>query len=138
MAGVPGYFEINLSPAHHWNVYHFTGYRQGMTTVPLPPPSFHSRRQDDCYQLDALIAGLPLTGVSANLSNLGNWRLGLAAVLAGTDGGKGYFALAHPRAQPDFHHADGFVFRLNPWGMTDKNKACRKEEGGAMFRHGEE
>ena len=26
----PGYWEFNLSPAGHWNVYRFAGYRQGM------------------------------------------------------------------------------------------------------------
>src|SRR4028119_1867556 len=24
------YWEFNLSPAGHWNIYHFDGYRQGM------------------------------------------------------------------------------------------------------------
>ena len=111
----PGYFEINLSPAHHWNVYHFTDYRQGMTSVPVPPPSFYSRRQDDFYQLDALITGLPLATDAAgfaDLASLANWRLGLAAVLATTDGGTGYLALTHPGTKPDFHHPDGFIFKL--------------------------
>ncbi|MFZ2088671.1 MAG: DOMON-like domain-containing protein, partial [Desulfobaccales bacterium] len=26
----PGYWEVNLSPAGHWNVYRFAAYRQGM------------------------------------------------------------------------------------------------------------
>ncbi len=29
-AGMPGYWEFNLSPAGHWNVFRFSGYRQGM------------------------------------------------------------------------------------------------------------
>jgi len=105
-ANAPGYFEINLSPSHHWNIYHFTGYRQGMSAVSAPPPLFHSRREDGFYQLDALIAGLPLIGDPAN------WRLGLAAVLARADGETGYFALSHPWGKPDFHHPDGLIFRL--------------------------
>jgi len=102
----PEYFEINLSPSHHWNVYHFTGYRQGMSAPPLPPPVIRSWRGNGCYRLDALVAGLPVVGDQAS------WRMGLSAVLAGQDGGKGYFALAHPGEKPDFHHRDGFVFRL--------------------------
>ena len=37
----PRYWEFNLSPAGHWNVYRFAGYRQGMaeetalTSLPL-------------------------------------------------------------------------------------------------------
>jgi len=103
----PGYFEINLSPAHHWNVYHFSNYRQGMTAPPVPPPTLHAWRDDGLYRLDALFTGLPLVADPAH------WRLGLSAVLAGTDGEKGYFALVHPGVQPDFHHPNGFVFRLS-------------------------
>jgi len=108
-ANAPGYFEINLSPTHHWNIYHFTSYRQGMSAVFAPPPIIHSRRGDSFYQLDALIT-LPLTEYPANLTN---WRLGLSAVLAGADGETGYFALSHPGEKPDFHHVDGFIFRLS-------------------------
>ena len=110
-ANTPGYFEINLSPDHHWNVYHFTDYRQGMSVPPLPPPSLYSWREDELYRLDALFARLPGLNEAANLDH---WRFGLAAVLAGTDRSKGYFALVHPGTQPDFHHLDGFVFRLPP------------------------
>ncbi|HBT97572.1 MAG TPA: hypothetical protein DEB25_08075 [Desulfobulbaceae bacterium] len=106
-ANTPGYFEINLSPSHHWNVYHFTGYRQGMSAPPLPPPVIHSRREHDYYRLDALIRDLPVRE-----ENKTTWRLNLAAVLAKNDGGKEYFALAHPGEKPDFHHPDGFIIGL--------------------------
>jgi len=104
----PRYWEINLSPTHHWNVYHFTGYRQGMSAPPLPPPLIQSWRKNGWYRFDALVTGLPITGDKAS------WRLNLAAVLAGQDGAKGYFALAHPGEKPDFHHRDGFIFSLKP------------------------
>jgi len=104
----PGYFEINLSPTHHWNVYHFTGYRQGMSAPPLPPPLIQSWRKNGWYRFDALVTGLPITGDKAS------WRLNLAAVLAGQNGAKAYFALAHPGEKPDFHHRDGFIFSLKP------------------------
>jgi hypothetical protein len=108
-ANAPDYFEINLSPTHHWNIYHFTAYRQGMTAPPIPTPSLRSWREDDCYQLDALVSGLPLA------SDPANWRLGLAAVLVTAGGGyQDYFALVHPGIEPDFHHPDGFIFRLAP------------------------
>jgi hypothetical protein len=102
----PEYFEINLSPSHHWNVYHFTGYRQGMGAPPLPPPVIRSWRGNGWYRLDAVITGLPVADA--------NWRLGLSAVLETTDGAKEYFALVHPSEKPDFHHRDGFIFSLKP------------------------
>jgi len=105
-ANFPAYWEINLSPSHHWNVYHFTDYRQGMSAPPLSPPVICSWRGNGCYRLDAVVAGLPVVGDQAS------WRLGLSAVLAGQDGGKEYFALAHPGEKPDFHHRDGFIAGL--------------------------
>jgi len=111
-AKTPGYFEINLSPDHHWNIYHFTDYRQGMSAVSAPPPLIHSRREESFYHLDALITGLSITNDPANLAHFTNCRLGLTAVLARVDGETGYFALSHPGEKPDFHHPDGFIFRL--------------------------
>ena len=30
----PDYWEFNLSPAGHWNLFHLTGYRQGIQEEP--------------------------------------------------------------------------------------------------------
>jgi len=102
----PVYWEINLSPSHHWNVYHFTGYRQGMSVPPLPPPVIRSWSKKGLYRLDAVIAGLPVA------RNKASWRLGLSAVLAAKDGEKAYFALVHPGEKPDFHHPESFLYNF--------------------------
>jgi hypothetical protein len=34
LQGSPQYWEFNLSPAGHWNVYRFEDYRQGMIEEP--------------------------------------------------------------------------------------------------------
>ncbi len=39
-------------------------------------------------------------------------RLALSAVIEETDGRLSYWALAHPAAKPDFHHAEAFVLSL--------------------------
>ena len=39
-------------------------------------------------------------------------RLALSAVVEADDGTLSYWALRHPPGRPDFHHADGFVLRL--------------------------
>ena len=38
--------------------------------------------------------------------------IGLSAVVETTDGTLSYWALAHPRAQPDFHHPVGWTARV--------------------------
>ena len=40
------------------------------------------------------------------------WRFNLAAIVETCDGGFSYWALHHPRAQPDFHDGDGFRLQL--------------------------
>jgi hypothetical protein len=44
----------------------------------------------------------------------GPWHLGLSAIVEDTNGGKSYWALAHPPGKPDFHHADCFTLELSP------------------------
>ncbi len=38
--------------------------------------------------------------------------IGLSAVIETADGQLSYWALAHPRAQPDFHHRAGWTAHL--------------------------
>lgn len=49
---------------------------------------------------------------SAAFSDLGGLMIGLSAVIEDVDGNKSHWAIAHPAAKPDFHHPDGFVYRL--------------------------
>lgn len=103
----PGYWEFNLAPSGHWSVFHFDGYRAGMRD-------------------EAAFAALPFTvsngpgrceaATSIDLTALGlaesPWRLAVTMVVAEPGGRTTYWALAHPAAQPDFHHAGGFVLPL--------------------------
>ena len=101
------YYEINLSPSTRWAAYRFDRYREGMVNLELPPPEIESRAYPERYELEALVdlGGIPDLGRSG-------WRLGLSAVIEDTDGGKAWWALAHPAEQPDFHHAAAFTFDL--------------------------
>jgi hypothetical protein len=105
--GSPLYWEFNLSPAGHWNVYRFAGYRQGMTeesaftSLPLS-----LRRQPDSQlivldvEIERIVAaGRPLA-------------VGLAAVLKFREQGLTYWALTHPGEQADFHRRESFVIAL--------------------------
>lgn len=96
-AGGMGYVEVNLSPSERWNVYDFTGRRDGMSERPMPrEPECTMRHGTDMAIFDAAIpaAGLPERP----------WRCGMTAVIEEEGGVKSYWALAHgDPATPDFH-----------------------------------
>ncbi len=101
------YYEINLSPSTRWAAYEFDRYREGMSNLDLPPPQIESRSYPGRQELEALI---DLGGVRELCRS--DWRLGLSAVIEDADGGTSWWALAHPAAEPDFHHAAAFTFDL--------------------------
>ena len=101
------YWEINLSPAGHWNIYQFDVYRSGMNEADgcsLRPSitesaadRFKIRCDVDLMAIDA--AGIPI-------------RIGLCAILKTTKSEILYWAIVHPGAKPDFHRMDGFALNL--------------------------
>ena len=97
-----GYTEINLSPSERWNVYDFSGRREGMSERPMPrEPECSMRLGTDLAIFDAAIpaAGLPMPP----------WRCGFAAVIEEQGGRKSYWALAHHTDVPDFHDPGCFL-----------------------------
>lgn len=101
------YCELNFAPSGEWAAYCFDDYRAGMRALELAtPPRADWRRGSDELLLDVALAtdALPL--------DAGTWRVGLSAVLENSAGTLGYWALCHPSAQPDFHHAGSRVLEL--------------------------
>jgi len=103
----PGYWEFNLSPAGHWNVYRFTGYRQGMAEEPaftaLP---FSLRREPDSVALALEVKTGLLVQAEVAL------EVAIAAVLRHRGGRMTYWALTHGGPKPDFHRRDAFNLAL--------------------------
>jgi hypothetical protein len=102
------YYELNFSPSTHWAGYAFDGYRQDMRPLTfLAPPSIVVVHTPHELRVTA----------SVELASLPDapwpWRVGLAAVVENYAGGRGYFALRHPRDKPDFHDAAGFTVLLD-------------------------
>ena len=101
------YWEVNLSPAGHWNVYRFSGYRQGMqeelayTALPVAV-----RKNATSLQLDA---ALDLARIVSPAQPL---RIGISAVIQARVGAHSFCALTHPGPQADFHRRDGFIVEL--------------------------
>jgi hypothetical protein len=103
--GSERYTELNLSPSERWNAYDFTGYRAGMTERMLPhEPTCTARVGQSMTIFDAAVpvAGLPPLP----------WQYGLSAVIEEEGGTLSYWAIAHPRGKPDFHHAACFAGEL--------------------------
>lgn len=99
--GTP-YVEVNLSPSERWNVYDFSGRREGMGERPMPrEPECTMRLGTDMAIFDAAIpaSGLPVRP----------WRCGFAAVIEEQGGTKSYWALAHASSAPDFHDPSCFL-----------------------------
>jgi hypothetical protein len=101
------YWELNLSPSGHWNVYRFTRYREGMreeTAIPSLP--FDVRRDSEALALTAEFGIGRIVPAGRALA------AAVAAVIETTDGGKSHWAPAHPSSQPDFHRRDGIALIL--------------------------
>lgn len=102
----PGYWEFNLAPEGHWNVYRLDAYREGLRDEPafarLP------------FAVTQTPGGLEVA-LRVDLAPLGlaeaPWRLAIAAVVA-AGAGTSYWALAHPAAEADFHAPGAFTLDL--------------------------
>jgi len=107
------YREFNLSPSGDWNVYLFKGYRENMTTDPAFTSLPFDVRADPEDGLDMTVkidnALVPVTA---------DTLVGISAVLEHTTGIKSYWAINHPKPNPDFHAKEGWVAlenqNLNP------------------------
>jgi hypothetical protein len=107
-AASPEYCEYNFSPSGAWAAYHFASYRAGMEPHKGGrTPNFAFDLQDGALVLTAQV---DLGWLS--LGDGGKARLGVTAVIEDRAGQLSYWALKHPREEPDFHHADGFVLSL--------------------------
>ena len=105
--GSSRYWEFNLSPAGHWNVFRFAAYRNGMqeeTAIGRLP--FSVRRQPGAlslfleFDLDRIIRSFQAV------------EAGISAVIQGKSGRTSYWALTHSDQQADFHRRDSFIVEL--------------------------
>ncbi len=110
--GSSGYWEFNLSPAGHWNVYQFTDYRQGMReeTAFASLPFTVGESRDRL----SVVLVVDLGGMVRRDREI---EVGISAVIEhGADDGEGcgisYWALAHTGPRPDFHRRAGFILSL--------------------------
>lgn len=105
--GRPGYWELNLSPAGHWNLFRFEGYRDQMADESAVEalPFERSDRPGVC----AVSARLDTTRLGLAAAS---WRLGVSTVVVEPSGRTSLWALSHPGAEADFHHPDSLRIAL--------------------------
>jgi len=101
--GQERYWEINLAPNGHWNVYRLDRYRQGLRPEPLVSELTYALRQSATeLQLSFSLNLHPLLAESAGL------ECSLTAVLDHPQHGCSFWALHHSGDQADFHRRDSF------------------------------
>jgi hypothetical protein len=104
----PQYWEFNLSPSGHWNVYRMdryrrVGFREETLIQRLP---FECREEADCFSMHATVDLSPIIQKDDVI------RAGITSVVQTKTGYETYWALAHPASQADFHVRESFVINL--------------------------
>ena len=100
----PAYWELNVAPTGDWNLYGFSDYRQGQTTMATAEPPTVS--------IHRVGAGLQCT---IALDARGFWPddaipwAGLTMVAEAPTGSLSYWALSHPGQEADFHDRRSFL-----------------------------
>jgi hypothetical protein len=101
------YWEFNLSPAGHWNIYRFEAYRQGMREEPdITSLPFSIERKPDSFRLSLEFDLDKIIPADQAL------HAAVSAVLKPINGELTYWALTHPGPQADFHRRDSFIIEL--------------------------
>ncbi len=102
------YWEFNLSPSGHWNVYRFSDYRQGMQEeMAFASLPFGVQTQENARSLSV---DLDLTALIAVNQAL---EVAIATVIQHRDGKVTYWALTHRGVEADFHRRDSFIVQLS-------------------------
>lgn len=101
------YWEFNLSPSGHWNVYRFKAYREGkheeeaFTSLP-----FNVISGTDAFMLDLEFDLDKIIPADKTL------EAGISAVIKQRDGNTTHWALTHPCQKADFHKRESFIKEL--------------------------
>ncbi|NJN23819.1 MAG: DOMON-like domain-containing protein [Acaryochloridaceae cyanobacterium RL_2_7] len=100
------YWEVNLAPSGHWNVYAFDDYRAGMKieAAIATVNSQSSFASDEAH----LTCSIPLN--TLRLTSL--LEVSITAVLALKSGEISYWAVKHVASEADFHQRASFCLRL--------------------------
>ncbi|MBD2502216.1 DOMON-like domain-containing protein [Anabaena azotica] len=107
MKNSPRYWEFNLSPAGHWNIYRFDSYRQGM-------------QEEIAFNLLPFIvehqSGSLLLSLKVDLDKIVTSEqpldLAITTVVKLKNGKVTYWALVHQAKEADFHIRESFIVEI--------------------------
>jgi hypothetical protein len=101
------YWEFNLSPAGHWNIYRFLHYRQNLVEeTAFDSLPFQVLPGNDNLQLNLQI---DLTQIITPEQSL---EVGIATVIEDRESQLSYWALTHPAKEADFHQRNSYLLKL--------------------------
>jgi len=114
LKGSPKYWEFNLSPAGHWNIYRFDDYREGMAEeLAFQSLPFLVKIQYDSLTLSLY---LNLEGIICPTQDL---EVAITTViqskvnyLISEKDAITYWALTHVAQEADFHQRESFILNL--------------------------
>ena len=99
------YWEFNLAPAKHWNVFRFANYRQNIAEE----MAFDTLPFEVSLQNDTLLLNLEIS--LDKIISESDLEVGITAVIEDKQQ-LSYWALTHPAEEADFHHRDSFAIQL--------------------------
>lgn len=117
------YYELNMSPAKEWAVYHFNDYREGMTpeyrltdveakvSLAIEKGALLNKTATLRYEFGFDVASLQTLRIG--LGSIQNLQLGLTAVIEMRDHSKTYWALKHTGDRADFHQRASFILQMH-------------------------
>ena len=100
------YWEFNLSPAGHWNVFRFPDYRQNIAEEMV----FDTLPFQVLLQNDSLLLNLEVE-LDKIISCESDLEVGITTVVEDKQQ-LSYWALTHSTKEADFHHRDSFIIKL--------------------------
>ncbi|MBI4843935.1 MAG: DOMON-like domain-containing protein [Nitrospirae bacterium] len=101
------YWEFNISPAGHWNVYRFNKYREGK----VEEAAFDSLPVSVQKEAGCLLISIRFD--SGRIIPAGSaLKAGISAVIRLRDSGVTHWALTHKGHKPDFHIKENFIIEL--------------------------
>jgi hypothetical protein len=101
------YWEFNLSPAGHWNIYHFLNYRQDLVEeIAFDSLPFQVLQGNDTLQLKLQVN---LNKIIAPEQSL---QVGITTVIEDQERQLSYWALTHSAKEADFHLRNSYLLKL--------------------------
>jgi hypothetical protein len=112
--GEAAYCEFNFTPAGDWAAYSFASYRAARQDAPQRRLEVTTRASghDGLLRLHAALDLGAALGLDAAALAAAAWQFNAAVIVEDVSGERSYWAVHHPRTQPDFHDREGFRIAL--------------------------